>query len=90
MPAKFDEIREKIEALILSQAGSALPGPEKRAAAVKELARWLDDQAKWGFLGPLAVVAEAADGKVIELGLSGLLELVVQLVYDKLKASSKV
>lgn len=89
MAATFAEIREKIEDLILSQAPSAIPGPEKRAEVVKQLSRWLDDQIRWGFLGPIAPVAEALDGKLIEMGLSGLLDLVVQETYDRLKAAGR-
>jgi hypothetical protein len=76
----------KAKELILKFAKEAIPGPEKMAAVVDKIAEWADTEIKWGFLGPIGPMVEAVDGIVIKK----LIELPLQLVYNKLKEQGEV
>lgn len=79
-------LRAKLEALILEQVPNLIPGEEKMDAVVDAGAKWLDEHVRWGFLGPVALFAEAVDGKVFR----AVVGLVAQVVYEQLKDLGKV
>lgn len=85
MAVKIDvkALEAKLEELVLSQTLKAIPGEEKLAIVVNDAARWLDDQTRWGFLGPLAIVAEAADFEMFRT----LMWVPAQMAYNRVKAA---
>lgn len=83
-------VKAKIVELILEAAPVVAPGDEKMGQVLDKLAAWADEQLKWKWLGPLGIAAEMADGPAIREGLDALLQLLVQFVYDELKAAGRV
>jgi hypothetical protein len=82
-PSMIDtkQLRTKLEELILDIAKEGLPGEAKLKKVVHRAADWLDERAKWGFLGPLGIAAEAADGPAFRK----ILWIPAQWAYDSLK-----
>ena len=79
-------LKANLDELIRAQVSSAIPGEEKMTIVVDEAVRWLDDQVRWGFLGPLALLAEAVDGPVLRLAVG----LVADIVYGEMKKIGQV
>ena len=85
-PINWPALEEKIHDVILDQAPKVLPGAEKMALAVNNVAKWLDDQVDFSALGIAGAALEAADGPILKFLIKGL----VQRAYDQLKIEGQV
>jgi len=82
---KWAHIRERAAELIRAQVGADVSGPEKMGAVIDELARWLDNELRFG-PGPAGAIAEAFDGPVLR----AVLGLFAQALYEELRQDGVV